>query len=109
ITELMDKKMKTKLNDNMPLYGTNSVYVEQMYERYLDNPANVDASWQGFFRDMGDSVNSVIKGHRGASWAPRRLAVVGVKEQVPAKPAKEAVTGKEDVERACSDSLKALM
>ena len=31
------------------LYGSNAPYVEELYERYLADPASVDASWKAVF------------------------------------------------------------
>ena len=33
------------------LHGTNSAYIEQMYERYLENPIDIPADWQNFFQE----------------------------------------------------------
>lgn len=101
--------MTNPFQSTSPLYGTNSIYIEELYGLYLENPANVDVSWQAFFKDMGDSVNAVIKEHNGPSWSPRKLAVVGAKE-IDAAPKKlEGVLGKADSQKACKDSIGALM
>src|SRR5687767_13253603 len=34
---------------NSNLYGSNAPYVEELYERYLADPAAVDASWRAVF------------------------------------------------------------
>lgn len=101
--------MTNPFQKTSPLYGTNSTYIEELYERYLDNPANVDESWKGFFSDMGDSVNAVIKEHKGASWAPKKLIVVGAKDPdaAPKKPANNSSPA--ETQQACKDSIGALM
>lgn len=101
--------MTNPLANTTPLYGANSTYIEELYELYLENPANVDESWKSFFADMGDSVNAVIKEHNGASWAPRNLTVVGAKDPdaLPKKPAGGATPA--DTQVACKDSIGALM
>ena len=38
------------------LYGANSVFIEELYQRYLVNPANVDASWRDYFNALGDTA-----------------------------------------------------
>ena len=35
-----------------PLAGSNLAFVEQLYARYLDDPAAVDASWRDYFADV---------------------------------------------------------
>ena len=53
------------------LYGSNSAFIEQLYQRYLASPNSVDASWQQFFATLGDDADSVLAEARGASWSPR--------------------------------------
>jgi 2-oxoglutarate dehydrogenase E1 component len=101
--------MTNPFEETSPLYGTNSIYIEELYELYLANPSNVDASWQSFFKEMGDSVNTVIKEHKGASWAPRNLSVVGAKDPELATKKPKAGFNKADSEKACKDSIGALM
>ncbi|MCT4656198.1 MAG: 2-oxoglutarate dehydrogenase E1 component [Cohaesibacter sp.] len=50
------------------LYGGNASYIEDLYARYQENPAAVEAEWQGFFQDLKDNREDVIAGARGASW-----------------------------------------
>jgi len=101
--------MTNTFQNTSPLYGTNSTYIEELYELYLENPANVDVSWQGFFKDMGDSVNAVIKEHNGPSWNPRKLTVVGAKDPDAAPKKPETGLGKAESQKACKDSIGALM
>lgn len=93
--------------ETTPIFGTNSTYVEELYERYLQSPSSVDKSWQDFFRDMGDSLNVVMQNHQGASWSPKESAVVGAKN-IEVTPKKSVASGKE-TEQACKDSIAALM
>ncbi|MDA0782305.1 MAG: 2-oxoglutarate dehydrogenase E1 component [Rickettsiales bacterium] len=99
--------MKTDFYQTTPIFGTNSTYLEELYELYLQNPASVDESWQAFFKDMGDSLSAVLKEQQGASWAPRKSSVVGAKP-VEAQVAQKPATG-EVSEQACRDSIGALM
>lgn len=34
------------------LYGSNAHYIEELYEQYLDNPANVDDYWRKYFDEL---------------------------------------------------------
>ena len=101
--------MTNNFEKTSPVYGTNSIYIEELYQLYLENPANVDESWRAFFKDMGDNVNSVIKEHKGASWAPRNLAVVGAKDPEAKAKKTNSALNKEDAQKACKDSIGALM
>ncbi len=53
------------------LFGANSAFIEQLYQRYLTSPNSVDASWQQFFAELGDEAEAVVAEVRGAPWAPR--------------------------------------
>lgn len=103
--------MPHPLTNSMPFYGTNSIYIEELYELYLQNPSNVDESWREVFKDIGDSINNVMREHKGASWSPRKAAVIGVRETEPSPAPKKGEPGlaKDDVKRNCSDSINALM
>ena len=46
--------MARDIEEHSFLYGANSVFIEELYQRFLANPASVDASWQGFFKSLGD-------------------------------------------------------
>jgi 2-oxoglutarate dehydrogenase E1 component len=51
------------------LYGGNADYIEELYAKYKDNPANVDETWRSFFKSLGDEALDVIKSAEGPSWA----------------------------------------
>ena len=53
------------------LFGANSAFIEQLYQRYLSSPNSVDASWQQFFASLGDEADDVAVEARGASWSPK--------------------------------------
>lgn len=105
-----------KFHQTTPFFGSNAAFVEELYERYLQDPSSVDQSWQGFFADMGDSLQNVIKGQQGASWGAKSLQaqVIGANENVAANPLKDkaktpSVGSDADIEQACKDSINALM
>jgi 2-oxoglutarate dehydrogenase E1 component len=35
------------------LFGSNSVFIEELYQRYLDDPSSIDPSWIEFFKGQG--------------------------------------------------------
>lgn len=45
----------SKLKDSF-LDGTSSTYLEDMEEKYRQDPSSVDKSWASFFRSLGASV-----------------------------------------------------
>ncbi len=105
------------------LASANSAFIEEMYARYAENPASVDAGWQQFFEGLKDDAPGVLKALKGASWSPRKPRVVGTgagngvaeaiaeTEEKPAKTngAAAHAASAEDVRAATIDSIRALM
>ncbi len=109
------------------LTGTNAVFVAELYERYLNDPNSVDASWVSFFRDLKDESPTLAADRKGASWAPRDGRVVH--DEVAESPASgpgagvphggadrakveariAAALGTGDSRQAILDSIRALM
>src|SRR6266404_5871578 len=88
------------LNGTTFLTGANAGFIAELYARFLDDPAAVDASWREFFSEMGDDAAAALAEFRGPSWGqpePRLIA--------------ESPTQKTDAEalrRAAIDSIRAL-
>ena len=72
--------------ENSYLYGANSVFIEELYQRYLTDPSSVDGSWAKFFASLGDPAP------RGASWDQFHAGVVGQAD--PDAPAAKAAADK---------------
>src|SRR5580698_1691234 len=101
----------TPLEPTTPFFSVNSTFIEELYERYLQNPQTVDASWRDYFRSVTNGAASPQQ--RAASWASVKSQVIGVKEEVEKSGSREA--GKEkkspstDVEAFAHDSIRAIM
>ena len=114
------------------MQGHNAEYLEQLYARYANDPSAVDASWQEFFRSLGDGEADVEKEAAGPSWsrsdwppmpgddltaaltgewpAPPPAEAKGAGQKIVAKAAEKGVTlSDEAVKRAVLDSIRALM
>jgi 2-oxoglutarate dehydrogenase E1 component len=110
------------------LQGTNATYIDDLYARYEQDPASVDAEWQEFFKSLKDAPADVQKNAEGPSWGrdnwpltPRDELTsaldsnwVTVEKAVGAKlAAKAQARGAElsaaDVNQATRDSVRALM
>ncbi|MCA0432128.1 MAG: 2-oxoglutarate dehydrogenase E1 component [Proteobacteria bacterium] len=50
------------------LYGGNAQFIEQLYARYLEDPAAVDPHWRSYFASLGDNAGEAKRGLAGASW-----------------------------------------
>ncbi|WP_119390290.1 2-oxoglutarate dehydrogenase E1 component [Taklimakanibacter lacteus] len=110
------------------LYGGNAHFIEQLYTRYLDNPASVDPAWRQFFATLADDKDAAKKQLKGPSWAradwpqapngelisafdgnwPAAEAQVGAKIAAKAKDKGQALSI-EEVRKATMDSVRALM
>ena len=58
------------------LYGANAAYIEDLYARYENDPAAVDAEWQDFFQSLKDDKADVVKSAQRRlletpNWPPR--------------------------------------
>jgi 2-oxoglutarate dehydrogenase E1 component len=110
------------------LQGTNATYIDDLYARYEQDPASVDAEWQEFFKSLKDAPADVQKNAEGPSWGrdnwpltPRDELTsamdgnwVTVEKAVGAKlvakaQAKGAELSAADVNQATRDSVRALM
>ncbi|MGE0155003.1 MAG: 2-oxoglutarate dehydrogenase E1 component [Reyranellaceae bacterium] len=106
------------------LFGANTAFIQELYARYLQNPAAVDPSWQSFFADLNDDQQAVLREVTGPSWARDTTRIIGVPEEgaAPAKAnGKAAAKGNgaaqpaaggftaEQVRAAAIDSVRALM
>ncbi len=59
------------------LTGTNAAFIAELYARYLDDPATVDASWVTYFSGLQEDGRAVLDELSGASWAPSDAGVIG--------------------------------
>jgi 2-oxoglutarate dehydrogenase E1 component len=97
--------MTAELDRTSFLYGTNSAFIEELYTRYLGDPASVDESWRGFFADLGDDLEAVLADSRGAPWG----AANGRPEPSHAEAFGLAAAGPEAAQQATLDAIRALM
>ncbi len=86
------------------LFGANSVFVEEMYARYLQNPASVDASWKEYFSSLGDTGEIFYP-----DWAPKTHKIIGAEDASLAKPIDKGMKPAASVvdARAIQDSISA--
>ncbi len=90
------------------LSGPNAAFIAELYARYVEAPETVDSSWRRFFAELQDDGRSVLQDLRGASWAPRRPAVIVNGAAAAAAPAAGAA-GIEAMKAAAKDSIRARM
>ncbi len=118
------------------LYGGNAQFIENLYARYLENPAAVDPHWRQYFAGLGDNASEAKAQVQGPSWrkanwplsptdemtsaldgnwaALEKHLAPKIAERAKAKPAdsapaKPAEASEDEVRRATLDSIRALM
>ena len=110
------------------LHGANAAYIEDLYERFQENPGAVTADWRAFFTDLKERKESVLAETHGPSWKPKNghLSVDGdmlnalaadwgpeekeIKRKIGAKAQDEGVEiSREELFKATRDSVRALM
>ncbi len=125
---MTEQSPNTQFHASSFLQGHNADYIEQLYARYATDPNAVDASWQAWFKALGDSDADVKTEAAGASWQradwppqPSDDLTAALDGQWPAEPAKAAERIKAKAEekgvtltdaqmqQAVLDSLRALM
>ena len=92
------------------LYGSNSAFIAELYEHYLNDPNGVDQSWRSFFEELNDDAVSVLTEVKGPSWQKNAKRIIVDETLVaPAKKANgAAAVSEETVKQAATDSIRAL-
>ncbi|NVJ93702.1 MAG: 2-oxoglutarate dehydrogenase E1 component [Methylocystaceae bacterium] len=100
------------------LNGNNTVYLAELYARYMKDPSSVDQSWVSFFSGLREEGLEALQNLSGPSWNKPSHGVVNIGASAVtapvanAQPQAGAVYGKadDDVIRAATlDSIRALM
>jgi 2-oxoglutarate dehydrogenase E1 component len=79
-------------------------YVEQMQERYAENPNSVESGWRDYFASLDDDASVVRKWSGGASWGQIEKAV-----EAKLRARGDAAVSEAEIQRATQDSIRALM
>ena len=67
--------------DNSHLFSLNAVFVEEIYQRYLENPQSVDDSWRQFF-EANQGGDTGVTG--STSWHKHDKKIIGVSRETSA-------------------------
>ncbi len=92
------------------LYGGNAVWVEQMHERYRQDPQSVDPEWQSFFAGLDDDEAAVERSAHGPAWKAPNWPIAANGELVSALdgdwPAEKTIAAKVAKEVAAKQIAK---
>lgn len=78
------------LKNTSYLFGSNAVFIEELYEKYIQDPSSVDNEWQNYFAGLNDNAEDVIKSVLGAAWNPNGNRVIGAVGTEEARAAKKS-------------------
>jgi 2-oxoglutarate dehydrogenase E1 component len=99
----------TQFEPTTPFFAGNSAFIEELFERFLQNPNDVDESWRAFFRDASSGPAAA---QRGASWAQVATKVIGAIDTSEIRPKDKKAAGgasQADIEKYAHDSIRAIM
>jgi multifunctional 2-oxoglutarate metabolism enzyme len=83
------KSVSTQQDNPLASFGTNEWIVEEMYQRYLNDPSSVDPAWHDFFADYKPALDSVFApSPAAAKAAPVKSAPAKAEPATKAEPAK---------------------
>ena len=52
--------LRTFFQDSSSFYGSNASFIEELYERFLDNPESIEPSWQAKFVELQNTADYEI-------------------------------------------------
>jgi multifunctional 2-oxoglutarate metabolism enzyme len=85
-------KPVTPQGSPLAAFGANEWLVEEMYERYREDPDSVDKEWLAFFRDLGDSPTGQPNATNSTNASPAAPPAARNATPTPTKPAAPAPT-----------------
>ncbi|HEX6686221.1 MAG TPA: multifunctional oxoglutarate decarboxylase/oxoglutarate dehydrogenase thiamine pyrophosphate-binding subunit/dihydrolipoyllysine-residue succinyltransferase subunit [Candidatus Limnocylindrales bacterium] len=79
------KIVSTQQDNPLASFGTNEWIVEEMYQRYLNDPSSVDPAWHDFFADYKPAIESAAPAKAAPAKAEQAKAKVEPAKAEPAK------------------------
>ena len=57
------------------LNKSNSVFIEQMYLKFINKDSDLPESWKGYFEGIGEELDVIAKEINGPTWSPNKKRV----------------------------------
>ena len=73
--------IEAELKQNTHEYGSNAVFIAEMYERYLKSPDSISEEWQEYFKNFSDDAGQVKTDFKGGKWGKPRSQILGYVSQ----------------------------
>ena len=98
------------------LNKSNSVFIEQMYLKFINNDSNLPESWKKYFEGIGEELEVVAREINGPSWSPNKKRVdideiqkrIEKNETVLSSEENVSEINQKDLIKSNSDSIKAV-
>ena len=94
------------------LSKSNSVFIEEMYLRFLEKDPSLPVSWKSYFVSLGEEIDTVVKEIEGPTWKPnkKKINIQEYKENFEEDQINNINNEENKVsfERAKSDTIKAI-
>lgn len=103
-----------KPEDYIFLSSVDSSFINDLYSRYLENPQQIDQSWQDFFASLQEDARALLRDQQGPSWSPPKKPSIEKSSSVSKTGSAVSVTAlrtnsDSDIQAAARDSIRALM
>lgn len=103
-----------KAEDYIFLSSADSSFINDLYGRYLEDPQQIDGSWQKFFASLQDDARNLLQEQRGPSWSQKKAVspekpTDAFKMGAAVSPGPRATVVNTDAQATARDSIRALM
>ena len=58
------------------LSKSNSIFIEEMYMKFVNNDPTLPESWKRYFIEIGDEKDIIVKEINGPSWSPSKKFLI---------------------------------
>ena len=94
------------------LSKSNSVFIEEMYLRFLEKDPSLPVSWKSYFTALGEETDTVVKEIEGPTWKPNKKKI-NIQEYIENFKEEQINNNnneenKENFEKSKSDTIKAI-
>lgn len=88
-----------QFRQSSPLFGGNAAFIEDLYERYLQDPESISENWRNYFRSLQDQGDARV---RDIAHGPIRDSFANYARQAPKVAARGEILSPEAAEKQAS-------
>ncbi len=101
----MSSSKNLEYEKNSFLNKSNSIFIEEMYLKFVNNDPTLPESWKRYFSELGDDKEIIINEIKGPSWRPIKETKINNKRE---KDRKNFTSNDLDKKRSNTYSIKAV-